>query len=331
MIPIAIVIIAALVVGVYYYITAQDKSLHEQVIKVAEIKRQLAVVQAKANVEKSKLNDLRLQFKNEYALSYTLQDQYNKTSTAINKTDELFSNPYSENPAIKVETKTALIEADINNRREQINLILIDWKKKADLSLSAQTNLNTVAEIKKDAEIIKQYIKELTIIVNNLNTDNLNLSQVQIDSYKAMLVDVTKQIAATIAALDQVQQTPPPPPPASQPNVPNVPQQIVAQQIVVNDTQAQLAAIQQALLDAQALLDQQQANQTPPADNTVPSSTPPVDTTGQIPSPDTGSSGTGGGGGSVPLFNLYSPFGSNDFIPNLSNQPDAPQPLQGAK
>jgi hypothetical protein len=329
----AVLAVIALVVGTYFYLTSQDKELRDQVAQVQIMRQQLAVSQAQAAAEESKLSNLKSKYTNGGSVQAAIFTQYQNTVTAINKTDVFFNNPDSASPKINIATKTTSIQDDINNRRKQINDLLSDWRKEADITQTKVVDKNTVIKVEKDAQIIEQYVAELAKIVDSLTPGDTSLSQTQIDTYQALLVEVKKEITTTITALVQAESIKPPvvvdtTNPNNTPPVNQVPPPVTADQIAA---QAQAAADAQAKVDAiQAALDALLA-QIPPA-SLPPDTGLPPDTSGSstppggdgLPPPDSGS-------GTVPVFDIIlNPFGTESYNPNLKN-PNAPQPIQGVK
>lgn len=103
-----------------------------------------------------------------------------KTEGAIfNNTDALFNNPQTSNPAINIHTQSQLEQQSINNERLAIGATFGSWSN--DLA-SATADTAEVLLSRSSAYLvaIKNFVSDLSTIVNNLNTGNSGMTQAQI-------------------------------------------------------------------------------------------------------------------------------------------------------
>ncbi len=100
-------------------------------------------------------------------------------SSLINFTDSFFNNPQTQNPTISIRTNTPDTANSINTERLKISDVLSRWS--AELGTSTPDN---AAQLISDSHVylasIKQFMSDLSVIVNALSPTNSGLSQTQI-------------------------------------------------------------------------------------------------------------------------------------------------------
>jgi len=110
--------------------------------------------------------------------------------------------------------KNSLTDLLINSEKKNINLLLVEWKKKTTILSLRTIDLNASLEFRQQAEALKAFIENLSQIVNNWTTENSGLTQFQIDTYLSKLPSV-EAIYEVLTALDvaiETAQNPTPPP-----------------------------------------------------------------------------------------------------------------------
>lgn len=259
--PLAIVLVLAVVAGAYFYITSENRKIREQKFKAEEIRQELVQVRAKADVETAKLDNFKKKFRDQFPFHAVVSDEYDKIAGAISKVDALFDSSDGSAPKIKIKTKTVAVEADINSRWANIKTLLNEWKKKASISLAQEADKNTIIQIKKDAQVIQSFVNELASIVNALTPEDSGLTQSQIDNFEATLAAVSQEISGTIASLTQAesivpvtsgQTTQTTQTTSTQPPV--TAEEIITQQAIVAEIQAQIVVLEQQLAQIVAVI-----------------------------------------------------------------------------
>jgi hypothetical protein len=120
------------------------------------------------------------------ALDSAFADEYSQAYDAVyNKTDALFKNAKTD-PNIIVPTESADIKATIDAKRQEIGILLADWKP-------------------ADAPVVAAYLAELETIVENITPGNSGLTQAQINAYEVLIQTAAQQVnnAITTVATDQ--------------------------------------------------------------------------------------------------------------------------------
>jgi hypothetical protein len=303
---IAVAVLSILVVAlpIYFINRSHDRAA---ALKAQEkkIQRRITVAKVRVQNETEKLNDLVSGFRNSLPQTARMQDSYSRMAITIDRTDVFFSNPDSSNPDIKIPTKTALIEKNINNLRARINERLTELQRDV---YTPQANMqNLIIEARQDADIIRQYAQELSQIVNNLTPENSGLTEAQIESYQAIPPIVLEEVSDIIVA---VQNTTPTNTQTTEPVVVTQ-EQVQAQEQVVAQAQAEVVVLQQELVQVQESIQQVETQtENPPTETNNTSQT---STTTQNQQPDTSNEDE------TPVQN-YVP--QDTYIPNNSNSQD---------
>ncbi len=109
-------------------------------------------------------------------------DAFAKAQSAlVNYTDYFFNNPQSPNPTINVRTDTTDTANAINFERLSVSTALSAWSN--ELSTSTPNQASTLAsDSGKYLSTIKQFMNDLSFIINELNQSNSGLPQAAITS-----------------------------------------------------------------------------------------------------------------------------------------------------
>jgi hypothetical protein len=174
------------------YESLTDKRIAEARLKVSSETKVLENLVERAEMEKNKTTQL----KNEYTSINSLLEK---------NSDNLFKNPKSINPQIKIDLKDNSVEKKINTSRRDVQKALDAWKSKLDeynTATNQKSNTQianiTLAEIlatsQKSVTIISEYINQLKSLISSLTTENSNLTKAQIDSYIKLINDTIKDL-----------------------------------------------------------------------------------------------------------------------------------------
>lgn len=263
------IFIFILFLGIYFL--TRSTSQDDLIAQKEKIQNDLTISRERLKKEKEKLNtmfdDLRLSF----GFATTTQDQMKKASDVVKQTDFMFNDPHGSSPEIIVDNP--LNNIFINIERGNINSILREWQKKTDLLSIKSIDVGEGEKIKKDAETIKTFIQDLSLVVSSLTPKNSGLSQFQINAYLSQLSSIVliNQVLASLetaiqnAKIDNSQipnaqndfpvynsQTFPSSPSNTTSNISTVaPEDVVAQQKIVAEVQAQTTALQDKLVEIQ--------------------------------------------------------------------------------
>ncbi len=243
-------IIIVLIIGVSFYFYSKNKSDKALAVRLAqnkayvEQKRAEAVTaktlaQAKKNLELAKagLSNLLARSGAEQAVIAQIQSEYSNVSdTIIKKTDVMFQNPTTQNPAIKIKISNNKTKNDINQKRLQITQLLDSWSNTIAEINSDIPSVNPppalpalVEKAKEDVALVQTYVDDLKNIVDALTPANSGLSQSEIDSYKAIVESVSNEAQKDVTKMDAIEKAAekvevtyadPNPPPLPSPGVP---------------------------------------------------------------------------------------------------------------
>ena len=103
----------------------------------------------------------------------------------FNYTDAFFSNPQSSNPTLYLRTDTVPIQTALNQERLNVTGILNQWS--ADLSNAALTPANLISRSNGYLSTVKNFMTDLSVVVNALNPGNSSMTQVQINAVVAAM------------------------------------------------------------------------------------------------------------------------------------------------
>lgn len=261
------VVVLIFTFGLYLMLGGSDspipKTLQEE---ASRITKELAVARQNLQNESNELNDLERAFRAMFPFYGIASDEYKNISNAVLKTD-LFFIDANGNPKLKITSKSDL-QKKINDQRTHINLLLNNWKQKLSASQASAITRQTINNLVSDAQVIEEYVNDLSSVINLLTPENSGLTQEEIDSYQQVLTDVNNQLSSSIATLvvtatntQQSTQTQT----ATQAETQTVTAQDLAnQQAIVAATQAQVDALAAQLAQIQALIDQALASSTQP-------------------------------------------------------------------
>ncbi len=192
-----------LIGGSFYYYSRSGNGLSEM------------QKEAKMNLdsEATSLYALKARYKAEREAISKIKDEYSSVRRNIlAKTDIFFSNANSEDPRIKIKISDKSVEAEINKKRLQITKMLEAWELKNEIINSDslyQDLLPTLNDLVKSAEqdmaYIRQYVKELEVIINNLSPNNSNLTQAQIIALESIIEDSNEYIQESISVISEIQ------------------------------------------------------------------------------------------------------------------------------
>lgn len=234
--------------------------------EASRITKELAAARQNLQNESNELNDLERAFRAMFPFYGIAADEYNNISGAVSKTD-LFFLDANGNPKLKITSKSEL-QKKINDQRSYINKLLSNWKQKLSASQASAVTRQTINNLISDAQIIEEYVNDLSSVINLLTPENSGLTQAEIDSYQQILDDVNNQLSSSIANLvvtttttqqnSQTQTT------TSSQNQTVTAQDLANQQAVVDAAQAQVDALAAQLAQIQALINQAIASSTQP-------------------------------------------------------------------
>jgi len=130
----------------------------------------------------------------------------------------------------------------INNERRNVNLLVEDWNKLTKISSISNLGLEEAEKIRREAEVIKNFLVNILSIVDGLTPNNSGLSQSEIDTYLAQLptIDSINQVLAVLDAsiASDAQSLEPPAPTVT-------PDEVIAQQNLVEQTEAEVSALEE--------------------------------------------------------------------------------------
>ncbi|MDZ4240876.1 MAG: hypothetical protein U1D31_01990 [Patescibacteria group bacterium] len=265
--------------GIYLFIYSQNRE--------ERVQAKLENAREKAAAETQRLDDLKKEFGDAHPLYAAVQNGYVGITNILRNADTFFDTSDSENPKIRIETKTSAIEADINAKRAQIENMLAEWKKQASLALATETNAATINSIQASATVIQSFINELAAIVGALTPSNSDLTQSEIDGYIELLSDAAEEIDVIVASLEAAESSVAD---ASEETTTTTvtTEQIETQEDVVTQAQEEVAALEEELEEIQSQTEtpatEEQPQDTSSQDDTT--SDGGVDYTGESSSPD---------------------------------------------
>ncbi|MEQ1499916.1 MAG: hypothetical protein ABL917_00910 [Parcubacteria group bacterium] len=191
------VVLVAVVAFGYYFFSREDKVVNKTQLQIEEGK--LEELMVRRNAEREVVNQI--------------QEQYsNLRNTIMKNTDVFFKDANSNNPRIILKIKDKKVEAEINKRRLEITRLLEAWDKKVDdlestsiTEPNSVTLMDLVAGAKNDVDYVKQYIKELQSIINNITPANSKLDDSQIKTYENIInnsLNQIEQVASNVNAIE---------------------------------------------------------------------------------------------------------------------------------
>ena len=235
----------------------------------------------KLNKNKETLGTMLTDLRNSSTLTAGIGEQTKKASDIVKRTNFLFSDANSSNP--KFIFTNSLQAININNQRKNINSLLSFWQKQAGFFLVKNVSLEESEQIKKDAQVIKVFLENLSQILASLTPGNSGLSQSEIDAYLSQLPSLD-EINEVLTSLDGVVEnynvshaqtfyignetgevsSPTYSSSSSPSSLPTV-DDILAQQAFVTEAQAEVGALQEQLAAVEEQIQQLSSAPTPPS------------------------------------------------------------------
>ncbi len=125
-----------------------------------------------------------------------ISDAFTKSDDAVrNKSDQLFSNPKSDNPVFNFSVSSQL-KIDVENKRFQAGGMLVKWGE----YINTDNGREDVLTAKNNLEKIKEFLNKLSLAVNVLLPTS-SVSQTTIDGYKSDISIARNNINTTITNL----------------------------------------------------------------------------------------------------------------------------------
>ena len=285
-----IVPVLALAAGAYYFISLQQAkkasvdaatsriqaSLVPQQASPAQVAADLAQAKATLAADTTRLAALTNSVQSAITPLTTadIKKAYTTDHSAVLSTDILFKNAQTTSPKLIVKTSAA-IQAQIDLLRAQITkTFALWWALVTNTTSTGVVDPRVIAEEQQYASDIQSYINDLKKITDGLTPGNSGLSQAQIDAYQAAVDSAVDQANGVVKSIDAAEQGQ---------SGGNTPPQVQYQQNIVNQDQAQVNALQNAL------------NQSVPSTPDVLPSAPPI-----APTQDQTPGATGGDSGVTP-------------------------------
>lgn len=131
-----------------------------------------------------------------------IKDAYTKSDDAVRaKTDQLFRNPHTADPALLTElTVDDGVRSELNQERRLLETLLTDWSKGVFL-LSASGELSTaISTAKRQTVAVSTFLNTLSPVVSGA-VASTNLSQTTIDKYNTDVSTARTNVNAAIAGL----------------------------------------------------------------------------------------------------------------------------------
>ena len=180
-----------------------------------------------------------------------INDAYTVSDDAIrNKIDSLFSNPKSSNPKFNFTSGNDTLKTEIEFQRILVEQLLGTWSD-SNKALSPYSNLSVYFQkTKDDLNELKNFLEKISSVVNSL-TPSANLTQTNIDDYKASVstarTNINKAISDIFSASEKFENAQASFDLArrelSFKKSPSTPEKIRAQEAVVESAKAAIASI----------------------------------------------------------------------------------------
>lgn len=135
-----------------------------------------------------------------------IQDGYIKSDDAIrNKSDQLFNNPRSEHPDLKLSNSGSQSEIDLEWKRFVIEKMFAPWKISLD-NLSIDKNLESdILTAKKNLTDVKLFLESLAFILNETSAGP-SFTQTTLDGWKSDVSTARTNISTTIINLSTAEE-----------------------------------------------------------------------------------------------------------------------------
>ena len=241
-----IVFLLFIVLGVYFY--NRENSLDNLILQKQKLQSDISLTINKLGEEEQTLQTLINGPNISFATTTIIQNQIKQAYFLISQTDFMFSDPNGLNPKIKIKESPSSLA--LNAQRRKINLILKKWQEKITPSQVKEIDAKDAKQIETEIETIRIFVNNLSTIMENLTVENSNLSSFQIKNYSTRLAsldsidNVLISIETTIKSSNDNNQAP------------VTPDQIVAQELVVNDIQTELVILQNQLIQIEQKVQQ---------------------------------------------------------------------------
>lgn len=149
--------------------------------KLADLSRGLNAPEMAAEKSKVAAASVALGNAKQEALNAARNGYVLAQSAVNNYADNLFTNPQSPYPTIRVRTQSGPEENTINYARVTVNDALVKWKSNLDLNVSLDMASVLLDQSNVHIGTIKSFMSSLSTIVSNLSTGNSGLSQSDIN------------------------------------------------------------------------------------------------------------------------------------------------------
>ncbi|KKW20017.1 MAG: RND family efflux transporter MFP subunit [Parcubacteria group bacterium GW2011_GWA2_51_10] len=124
-----------------------------------------------------------------------------KADDAIrNKVDQLFSNPRSNSPQLKILTSNSQLEIDIEAGRVVVEAMLESWHASLSNAFFNANMYQYIGEAKANLRTLQRFLDQIALAVNTLSPSS-TLSQTTIDSYKADTLAARTNITSELSGL----------------------------------------------------------------------------------------------------------------------------------
>lgn len=135
-----------------------------------------------------------------------LQDSYIKSDDAIrNKTDQMFNNPRSENPDLKLLNTSSQTKIDLEWKRFVIEKMFSPWKISLG-NLSVNNNLESdIATAKKNLSDIKSFLESLAFTLNETSAGP-TITQTTLDGWKSDISTARTNLSTVIINLSTAEE-----------------------------------------------------------------------------------------------------------------------------
>ena len=120
-------------------------------------------------------------------------------SAVFSYTDSFFNNPQGSNPTIFIHTDTYNEALSFNAERLTVTAALGAWA--SDLAVANPDPAALVASARSHLSVIKSFMTDLSVVVNELSTANSNMTQTAINAYIATM---NAGLSAVNADIDSV-------------------------------------------------------------------------------------------------------------------------------
>lgn len=135
-----------------------------------------------------------------------LQDSYIKSDDAIrNKTDQMFNNPRSENPDLKLLNTSTQTKIDLEWKRFVIEKVFSPWKISLG-NLDVNNNLESdITTAKKNLTDIKSFLESLAFTLNETSAGP-TITQTTLDSWKSDISTARTNVSTVIINLSTAEE-----------------------------------------------------------------------------------------------------------------------------